>query len=416
MSAPAPAPPPRSLDSLRVALVHDWLTGMRGGEKCLEILCEMFPRAPIYTLVHWKGRLSPTIESHPIHESWIAKLPFGRSRYRWHIASYPKAIESFDLSAYDLVVSISHCAAKGVITRADTLHVCYCNTPVRYFWDLASEYFAPSRAGFLQRLVGPPIAHRFRLWDKVSSDRVDLFIGNSFNIRDRIRKHYRRPALVVYPPVDTEFFTPGPAAGARVGAAGDGGSAAEDAPFLTVSALVPYKGVDLTIRAANRLGAKLRVIGSGPDLKRLRSIAGPTVRFEEWVSREALRDAYRGCRALIQAHEEDFGIAPLEALACGRPVVALAKGGALETVTPDTGVLFRESSEAALTEAMQEVTRRRFDPAALRRQALLFSRDRYRSEMRSVLETAYEAHLLRHDDPDQVERAAKHCKIPEAMV
>jgi glycosyltransferase involved in cell wall biosynthesis len=370
---------------------------MRGGEKCLEVLCEMFPKAPIYTLVHWKGRLSPTIESHPIHESWIAKLPLGRSRYRWHIASYPKAIESFDLSGYDLVVSISHCAAKGVITRADTLHVCYCNSPVRYFWDLASEYFAPHRSGWLVRRVGTAIAHRFRIWDRVSADRVDLFIGNSFNIRDRIRKHYRRPALVVYPPVDTEFFTPGST------------EADADAPFLTVSALVPYKGVDLTIRAANQLQAKLRVIGSGPDLKRLRSIAGPTVRFEEWVSMEALREAYRGCRALVQAHEEDFGIAPLEALACGRPAVALAKGGALETVTPDTGILYREPTEEALTEAMREVTRRRFDPAALRRQALQFSRERYRTEMKSLLETAYRSHLSRHEDPEAVERPARSC-------
>ena len=376
----------------RVALVHDWLTGMRGGEKCLEVLCEMFPAAPIYTLVHWKGRLSPTIESHPIHESWIANLPFGRSRYRWHVASYPRAIESFDLSGYDLVVSISHCAAKGVITRADTLHVCYCNTPVRYFWDLYAEYFAPSRAGLLERLVGPPLAHRFRLWDRLSSDRVDLFIGNSLNVRDRIRKHYRRPARVVYPPVDTGFFTPGT------------GTPPADAPFLTVSALVPYKGVDLTIRAANRIGAKLRVIGSGPDARRLRSIAGPTVRFEEWVSMEDLREAYRSCRALVQAHEEDFGIAPLEALACGRPAIALARGGAVETVTRETGVLFQESTEAALEGAMREAAQRSFDPAALRAQAERFSRERYASEMRAVLEEAWAAHGKRHEDQGAVER------------
>jgi glycosyltransferase involved in cell wall biosynthesis len=392
-AAPASVP----LDSLRVALVHDWLTGMRGGEKCLEVLCEMFPRAPVYTLVHWKGRLSRTIESHPIHESWLARVPLGRSRYRWFVPAYPKAIESFDLSGYDLVVSISHCAAKGVITRADTLHVCYCNTPVRYFWDLASEYFAPGRAGALERFLGPMIAHRFRLWDRLSSDRVDLFVGNSLNIRDRIRKHYRRPALVVYPPVDTEFFTPG------------GETSGEDAPFLTVSALVPYKGVDLTIRAANRLGAKLRVIGSGPDLGRLRSIAGPTVRFDEWVSMEALRDAYRSCRALVQAHEEDFGIAPLEALACGRPAIALARGGALETVTEETGILFHEPSEASLESAMREVARRPFDPAALRRQAVRFSRERYRSGMRALLEEAYAAHRRRHEDQGAVERPARDC-------
>ena len=394
MSAPVPALPHKPFESLRVALVHDWLTGMRGGEKCLEVLCEMFPAAPIYTLVYRKGTLSPVIESHRIHESWIAKLPLGRSRYRWFLPAYPRAIESFDLSGYDLVVSVSHCAAKGVITRADTLHVCYCNTPVRYFWDLNAEYFAPGRAGTFQRLFGPAVAHRFRIWDRLSSDRVDLFIGNSHNIRDRIRKHYRRPALVVYPPVDAEFFTP------------SGQEPPADAPFLTVSALVPYKGVDLTIRAANRIGAGLRVIGSGPDLGRLRSIAGPTVRFDEWVSMEALREAYRTCRALVQAHEEDFGIAPLEALACGRPAVALAKGGALETVTEQTGVLFREATEASLGEAMREVGRRKFEPATLRRQALRFSRERYRTEMRSVLEAAHRAHQRRLEDPGLLERDA----------
>ncbi len=404
MSASAPSPPTKPFDSLRVALVHDWLTGMRGGEKCLEVLCEMFPSAEIYTLVHWKGRLSPTIESHPIHESWIAKLPLGRRRYRWYVAAYPRAVESFDLSGYDLVVSISHCAAKGVLTRADTLHVCYCNTPVRYFWDLAAEYFAPGRAGAIERWVGRSIAHRFRLWDRLSSDRVDLFIGNSFNIRDRIRKHYRRPAAVIYPPVDTEFFTPG---GAEPG---------PDAPFLTVSALVPYKGVDLTIRAANRMGAGLRVIGSGPDLKRLRSIAGPTVRFEEWVSMEALREAYRTCRALVQAHEEDFGIAPLEALACGRPAVALAKGGALETITRETGVVFHEPTESSLEEAMREVTRRRFYPEALRRQAVRFGRERYRSEMRALLADAYLAYRQRHENPAALESLTGRCHEPQAVV
>lgn len=383
------------LNPLRVALVHDWLTGMRGGEKCLEVLCEIFPKADIYTLVHRKGSLSRTIESHSIRESWIARLPLGRSRYRWFVPLYPRAIESFDLSVYDLVVSISHCAAKGVITRADTLHVCYCNTPVRYFWDLYSEYFAPGRAGPLERMLAPRIAHRFRLWDRLSSDRVDLFIGNSRHVRDRIWKHYRRPSLVVHPPVDTEFFTPGEI------------SLRDGAPYLTVSALVPYKGVDRTIRVANRLGLHLRVIGSGPDRRRLRALAGPTVRFDEWVSMESLREAYRSCRALIQAHEEDFGIAPLEALACGRPAIALAKGGALETVTPESGVLFPEATEASLEEAIRELDRRSFDPALLRRQALRFSREAYRERMRSVLADAYAAFQSRHEDQGAVERHAR---------
>lgn len=388
-----------SLVSLRVALVHDWLTGMRGGEKCLEALCEIFPSADIYTLVHRKGSVAPAIESHTIRESWIARLPLGRSRYRWFVPLYPRAIEAFDLSGYDLVVSSSHCAAKGVITRADTLHVCYCFTPVRYFWDLYAEYFAPGRAGALERFLAPWIAHRFRLWDRISSDRVDLFIAISRHVRDRIRKHYRRPALVVHPPVDTDFFTPGDASRASHA----------DAPFLTVSALVPYKGVDLTIRVANRLRLNLRVVGSGPDLARLRSIAGPTVRFEEWLSMDALREAYRECRALIQAHEEDFGIAPLEALACGRPVVALGKGGALETITPGVGVMFQSATEASLESAIRELGRHAFDPASLRRHALEFSGDVYRARMGAVLKAAYEAFQMRHEDPAAVERSAVSC-------
>jgi len=385
-----------SFETLRIALVHDWLTGMRGGEKCLEVLCELFPRADIFTLVHRKGSVSPTIESHPIRESFISRLPFGRARYRWFLPLYPLAIESFDLTGYDLVVSISTCAAKGVVTRSDTLHVCYCNTPVRFFWDLHAEYFRPGRAGALERFLAPPLAHRFRIWDRVSSDRVDLFIGNSRHVRDRILKHYRRPALVVYPPVDTEFFSP----------AASGIEPPADAPFLTVSALVPYKGVDLTIRVANRLGFPLRVVGSGPEGKRLRSLAGPTVRFDDWLSMEALREAYRTSRALIQAHEEDFGIAPLEALSCGRPVVALGRGGALETVAPDTGVLFDRPTEESLEGAIREFGARRFDAAALRRHALRFARETYRVGMSAALAQAYADFQRRHEDPGAVERLA----------
>ncbi|MBI4364803.1 MAG: glycosyltransferase [Candidatus Latescibacteria bacterium] len=390
---------------MRVALVHDWLTGMRGGERCLEVLCEIFPRADVFTLVHRKGSVAGAIESHTIRESWLARLPFGRSRYRWLVPLYPQAIESFDLSAYDLVVSSSHCAAKGAVTRSDTLHVCYCHTPVRYFWDLYGEYFAPGRTGPLARLLAPGIAHRFRMWDRISADRVDLYVANSRHVRDRIWKHYRRPALVVHPPVDTEFYTPG-----------DGREPAADAPLLAVSALVPYKGVDLTIRVANRLKLPLRIVGSGPDLGRLRSIAGPTVRFESWLSREALREAYRGCRALVQAHEEDFGIAPLEALACGRPVVALEKGGALDAVTPEHGVLFREPTEAGLEAAIAGLGRRRFDPEMLRRRAVAFGRDVYRSRMRTTLEEAYAAFQRRHDDPGALERPAAACNQGQAVV
>lgn len=396
----------RPFGSLRVALVHDWLNGMRGGEKCLEVLCEMFPRADLFTLVHERGSVSPVIENRRVIESWIARLPFGRRAYRWFVPFYPLAIESFDLSRYDLIVSTSHCAAKGVVTRADALHVCYCFTPVRYFWDLYGEYFAPGRSGGLARAVAPFLAHRFRMWDRVSADRVDLFVADSKHVRDRIAKHYRRMAPVVYPPVDTTFFAPGAdrqsgRAPAPVSAAG-----AESAvrPFLVVSALVPYKGVERTIRVASRLALPLRVVGTGPDRERLARMAGPTVRFDGWLGPEALREAYRDCRALIQAHEEDFGIAPLEALACGRPVIAFGRGGAAEVVAPETGVLYSDESDDGLAAAIAESERRSFDAVALRSHALAFARDAYRGRMDRLLRDAWEAFEARDGDPWGLER------------
>jgi len=387
----------RPFDSLRVALVHDWLTGMRGGEKCLEVLCEMFPRADLFTLVHERGSVSPVIENRRVNESWIARLPMGRRAYRWFVPFYPLAVESFDLSRYDLVVSTSHCAAKGAVTRADALHVCYCFTPVRYFWDLYGEYFGHGRSGAVARAVAPFLAHRFRIWDRVSADRVDLFVADSNHVRDRIAKHYRRTSPVVYPPVDTAFFTPAP----------DAGRGNDDArPYLVVSALVPYKGVERTIRVANRLSLPLRVVGTGPERARLATIAGPTVRFDGWLGQDALREAYRDCRALIQAHEEDFGIAPLEAMACGRSVIALGKGGAAEVVAPGTGVLYFDESDDGLAAAIGEWERRAFDAADLRRHALTFSREHYRRRMDGLLRDAWSAFEGRDGDPWRAERAA----------
>ena len=380
-----------SVEAPRVALVHDWLTGMRGGEKCLEVLCEIFPQADLYTLVHRRGSVSPTIENRRVVESWIARLPFGRSRYRAFVGLYPRAIESFDLSNYDLVVSTSHCAAKGAVTRADTLHVCYCFTPVRYFWDLRREYFGPGRGSGLSRFVGDWIGHSFRLWDRVSADRVDLFVADSHHVRERIEKHYRRKALVLHPPVDAAFFTPGDSTA----------PGAADAPLLVVSALVPYKGVERTIRVANRLGLPLRIVGTGPEEKRLRGLAGPTVRFDSWLSMEALRDAYRGCRALVQAHEEDFGIAPLEAMACGRPAVALRKGGASEVVAPGSGILFDEETDDGLAQALAELQRLRFDPAHLRRHAQTFDRPVFRAKLIEILTDALEAFRRKREDPSR---------------
>lgn len=385
MSDPGGLPP--ALKGLRVALVHDWLTGMRGGEKCLEVLAEMFPSADLYTLVHQKGTVAPVIENRRVVESWIARLPGGRKHYRWYAPFFPLAIESFDLSAYDLVVSTSHCVAKGAVTRADTLHVCYCFTPVRYFWDLYPEYFGPGKGSTVSRATAPVLGHYYRLWDRVSADRVDLFIADSQHVRGRIAKHYRRRSLVIHPPVDTAAFTPAHA------------PAAKDSPYLVVSALVPYKGVERTIRVCAARRVPLRIVGTGPDEGRLRALAGSGVRFDGWLSAEALRDAYRDCRALIQAHEEDFGIAPVEALAAGRPVVALARGGASEVVTPECGVLYDDPTDAGLDAALTEFERLTFDSEELRRRSLHFSRDAYRDRMTDALVRATERFAARKGAP-----------------
>jgi glycosyltransferase involved in cell wall biosynthesis len=396
----------RPFDSLRVALVHDWLTGMRGGEKCLEVLCERFPDADLFTLVHRPGSVAPVIERRRVVESWIARLPLGRSRYRWFVPLYPRAVESFDLSGYDLVISLSHCAAKGAVPRPGALHVCYCFTPVRYFWDLYAEYFGADRAGPLTRAAAALVAPRFRAWDRASSARVHLFVADSNHVRERIGRHYGRPAAVVYPPVDTAFFTPAPG----------GGAPTAGAPFLIVSALVPYKGVERTIRVANRMGAPLRIVGTGPEETRLRRLAGPTVRFDGWLSAEALRDAYRGCRALVQAHEEDFGIAPLEAMACGRPAVALARGGASEVVAEGTGILYDGDDDAALESAMADLARRAFDPAHLRRHAQAFDREQYRERMDALLRDAWSAFEEGTGDPGEAERKLTRCTPELSML
>lgn len=385
MSATDGLPP--ALKGLRVALVHDWLTGMRGGEKCLEVLAELFPSADLYTLVHQRGTVAPVIESRRVVESWIARLPGGRKHYRWYAPFFPLAIESFDLSAYDLVVSTSHCVAKGAVTRADTLHVCYCFTPVRYFWDLYPDYFGPGKGNAVSRATAPLLGHYYRLWDRVSADRVDLFIADSEHVRDRIAKHYRRHSLVIHPPVDTAAFTPAHA------------PASKDSPYLVVSALVPYKGVERAIRVCAARGAPLRIVGTGPDEGRLRALAGSGVRFDGWLSAEALQQAYRECRALIQAHEEDFGIAPVEALAAGRPVVALAKGGASEVVTPECGVLYDDPTDAGLNAALTEFERLTFDSEELRRRSLHFSREAYRSRMTDALVHARERFAARKGAP-----------------
>jgi glycosyltransferase involved in cell wall biosynthesis len=369
---PAPSP----ADGPRVALVHDWLTGMRGGERCLEVFCELFPDAPVFTLLHVPGSVSPAIERHPIVTSLVQRLPGAATRYRHYLPLFPAAVRALDLSRFDLVLSLSHCVAKAVRVPPDALHVCYCFTPMRYVWDLEDDY--ASAAGWLTRRLLPPAAALLRRWDR-RTDSVADFVAISHHIADRIRRVYGRPADVIHPPVELDRFRIAPDV---------------DDYYLVVSALVPYKRVDLAVAAATRLGRRLLVVGRGPEETRLRAMAGPGVRFLGWRPDAEVAELYARCRAVLFPSVEDFGIVPLEAAAAGRPTIALARGGALETMVgldgdePPTAVFFGEQSVAAVADAMAtyEAAAARFQPTALRARAARFDRPLFARRIREYVE------------------------------
>lgn len=369
---------------IRVALVHDWLTGMRGGEKCLEAFCELFPRADLYTLISLPEKVSPTIRSANIHCSWLNGLPKVQNYYRYCLPLFPNAIERFNLENYDLVLSSSHCVAKGVFPHG-ALHISYIHAPMRYVWDMYDAYFGPDSA-WLAR-TGMFFWRKYlQTWDRRSSERVDFFLANSRNVAAKVRSLYGRDATVIHPPVDFENFS----------------LVHEQAPyFLLVSALVPYKRIDLAVTAFNRLRLPLKVVGDGPVRRKIESMAGPNIEFLGWVDHDALPRLYASCQALILPGEEDFGIAPLEAQASGRPVIAYGKGGVLESVVPlsfsdgcakppgePTGIFFPELNSESLMEAVLFFQKKnhKFDPASIRHHASHFSRDRFKAEIRDYIE------------------------------
>jgi glycosyltransferase involved in cell wall biosynthesis len=368
---------------VKVALVHDWLTGMRGGEKVLEVLCELFPDADLFTLVHRRGTVSATIEGRRVTTSFVQRLPLASTRYRSYLPLFPFAIEQFSFDGYDLVISSSHCAAKAVVVPGRTRHIAYCHSPMRYAWDQFEEYFGPDRVGRrMSRWVYRPMLARLARWDAATAPRVHRFIANSRHVAGRIHRYYNRASTVVYPPVDTTFFHPNPAAPSAALS-----PALSSAPALVVSALVPYKRVDRAVEACALAGIPLRVAGDGPDRARLQKQAGDGVTFLGSVSNETLRDEYRAARVVIMPGEEDFGIVPLEAQACGRPVVALARGGALETVkNGQTGLLFPEPTAASLAETLRVASTWRFDTGRIREHATAFSREEHAAHLREVVD------------------------------
>ncbi|MBP7216393.1 MAG: glycosyltransferase [Candidatus Omnitrophica bacterium] len=355
---------------MKVALVHDWLTGMRGGEKCLEVFCELFPDATLFTLLHKKGALSPTIEHMNIKTSFIQRLPLAVTSYRNYLPLFPRAIESFDLSGFDFVLSSSHCVAKGVRVPQGAVHICFCHTPMRYAWLFFQDYFGamnPLKKALIFRVI-----NRLKAWDQRTNESVDFFIATSDNVKKRIKDFYGRNSDIINPPVDTDVFSIG---------------GHEEDYYLMVSALVPYKRVDLAIQAFNDSGRKLIIIGTGNVQQTLRRMAKDNITFLGWVDDAGIRQHYQRCRALIFPGEEDFGIVPLEAQACGKPVIAYGRGGALETITKRTGVFFYEQTPQALNDALKhfEANAGNFKPDEIRNHALRFSRVSFKEKIKQYI-------------------------------
>ena len=357
---------------MRVVLSHDWLNGMRGGEKCLEAFCQMFPESPVYALFCEKEKISSLINRHSVRTSFVQLFPDVFTRYRAYLPFFPLAVESFRLEDCELVISTSHCVAKGIRKPKGAVHLSYCFTPMRYAWGFFDEYFGDKN--IFVRGVARGLILFLRKWDRATSGGVDCFVAISGHVQKRIWEFYRRAAEVVYPPVDTDFYTP----------------SADVAPedfYLIVSALVPYKKIDLAVRSFNRLGRRLVVIGDGPKKKEWESLAGPAVRFLGWESDEVIRDHYRRARAIIFPGEEDFGIVPVEAQACGRPVIAYGAGGVLETVRDgETGIFFKEQTEESLMDAVKIFESRAWDPEKARLNAAGFGKERFRRQMEDCVE------------------------------
>lgn len=361
---------------MRVALVHYWLSVMGGGEKVLEAICRLYPEADIYTHVLREENLLPELRRHRIRTTFINALPGSARHYQKYLPLMPLALEQLDLTGYDLVISSESGPAKGVITRPDALHLCYCHSPMRYLWDNWPVY--QENAGRVTRLCSRLLLPRLRQWDVLSAMRVDRIVANSRHVARRVRKYWRREAHVVHPPVDTQAYT------AREQTGGE--------HYLCFGRLTHYKRVDLAIQACNRLGRPLLIIGDGEERQRLEAQAGPTVRFLGRLDDDAVRELLRKSRALLFPGEEDFGIIPVEAMSAGVPVIAYGRGGARETVRDGvTGLLFEEQSADSLQAAIERFETREdgFSPAALHAHAELFSEARFAEAFKAEVEQGF---------------------------
>lgn len=359
---------------MRLALIHDHLNQIGGAERVVSACHELWPASPLYTLVHDKKTISTFFDTLDIRTSFIQKLPFSVRHLRWYLAFMPAAIESFDLSRYDVVLSSASAFAKGAIASASALHICYCHTPTRYLWSDSHTYVSEVGGGRVIRTILPFVLQRLRMWDYLAAQRVDYFIANSRFVASRIKRYYNRDAAVIYPPVDVRRY---PLLG-RMNYA------------ILVSRLRPYKKVDVAIRAFNRLNMPLVVVGDGEERAALEALAGPNIYFTGSVPERSKKRLLSSAFAFIHPQEEDAGISAIEAMAAGTPVVAYGAGGALETVLPEeTGVFFEEQTWQSLADAVIRAKRRSFDHARIRAHAQQFGRERFQRELKAFVESRY---------------------------
>jgi len=361
---------------MKIALVHDHLNQNGGAEKVLEKLHSMYNDSPIFTLVYDEKKLPHKYRNKDIKTSFIQRIPLGVSKFEWFLVFMPAATEHYDLSKYDVIVSSASAFSKGIITKPDALHICYCHTPTRYLWTDSHNYIQELRHNVLIKKTLPLVLTKLRQWDRLAAERVNVFVANSEEVRKRIKKYYRRDSIVIYPPVETSKF--------KV-------RSHPDDYFLTGGRLVPYKRFDLTIQTFNRLGMKLKVFGEGPLFKKLKKMAGPTIEFLGKIDEATKIELFEKCLAFINPQVEDFGITTVEAMAAGRPVIAYNKGGSLETVIEGkTGHLFDEQEWETLADVLIRFKPENFDPHVIRQHALQFDESVYQEKMDNLVNKAWE--------------------------
>jgi glycosyltransferase involved in cell wall biosynthesis len=387
MNKPLPITP---ICSPRVAVVHEWFETYAGSERCVEQFLKLYPTAGVHALVDFLDeRHRHIFNGCPVRTSFIQRLPWAKKSFRTYLPLMPIAIEQFDVGGYDVIISSNHAVAKGVVTRGDQLHISYVHTPIRYAWDMQHEYLREGKYFGIKGMLARMVLHYLRLWDRAAADRVDVFVANSKFVAQRIRKTYRRPARVIYPPVDVEKFAFQPR---------------KENYYVTASRMVPYKKIDVLVAAFKLLpDRKFVVVGDGPEAAKIRKSAPANVEFAGYLEENRLQERIGQAKAFLFAAEEDFGIAPVEAQACGTPVIAFGRGGARETVIDgETGLFFDEQTPESVAEAVRrfEASQQHFQPEVIRQHAEQFSEERFRNEFAQLVEEEYDL-FQRTDWDDQ---------------